>query len=1308
MFQTSTVFLIFLCYMGLLFGIAQLVERRQDLSDYLSQRPWVYALSITVYCTSWTFYGSVGIASSSGLAFLPTYLGPALAIGCWWLLLRKMVRIKERRNITSIADFISARYDRSQAVAMIVTLIALLGTVPYIALQLKAVVSSFGIITGRDAGDLDWEGMGSWVTLMLILFTVAFGARRLDPTERHQGMMAALAVECAVKLVAFLAVGIFVVFGLFDGVGDLFSRLPAEQLDQLTRIGDGSDAAYTRWMTVLFVSAAGILLLPRQFHTAVVENSDERHIRTAIWLVPLYMLLISLFVVPLAAAGRVSGLPLEAADSFVLLLPVMADQSALTALVFLGGLAAASGMIIICAVTLSTMATNHLLVPFINHYPRLFFVRRLLLPARWMVIALILLVSQLFAMELTAGQQLANIGILGFCAALQFVPAVMGGLFWVRGNRIGALWGLGVGFAVWFYTLMVPLLVESALLPASLISDGPLGLGFLRPEALLGLDRFDSVTHACFWSLLLNGAAYLLGSLFTEQRESELELASSYVHALQLAPAGSSGDEGGAHIELEPKAAEARALLEHYFSEKIARSKIRQITEGLGVIEKDHITGGELLRFHRELERVLAGTIGSAAAHRSMKQHLSYSDEENQQVSQVYASILAQLRLTPDELMERISYFEEREKVQRQHALELEAQVREREREIRARRQAERERALALDAQTLVNGLLQLALQPLSLRETLRRALGLVTSAQWLPTEAKGGVFLADEQSCQLTLFVHEGLDPELQQLCAKVAYGHCICGRVASQRQVVFCSDIDERHETRPAGMEPHGHYAVPIESGDKLLGVLVLYLKAGHQQNAQETAFLETVAHTMGALIQRARTAQALAASQSRLRAIMDNSPIAITLKDVDGQYLMANNRFLQIVGAEGVEGQTDALLFGEVAAGQLRDNDRQVIDSACSREFEELIPHADGVHTFLSVKFPLFGEHDEVVAVGTLATDISARIQMEQELQMAYESLEQRVEERTAALSNTLVQMEREIDERISIQQALEHEKSEQQGLIKKLEEAQNQLLQSEKMAAIGQLAAGVAHEINNPVGYINSNLGTLVQYIADINRVIAAYAAGEAALPAESDARREIAAIKQETDFDFISEDIDNLLRECREGVERVRKIVQDLKEFSHSDSGEWQYADLHHCLDSTLNVVWNELKYKAEVVKEYADLPPVNCLASQINQVVMNLLVNAAHAIKERGHIWIRTGQQGDEVWAEIEDDGSGMTREQQKRVFEPFFTTKPVGKGTGLGLSLSYGIIEKHKGRIELSSEPGKGSRFRIWLPIAGPDDDTP
>lgn len=275
---------------------------------------------------------------------------------------------------------------------------------------------------------------------------------------------------------------------------------------------------------------------------------------------------------------------------------------------------------------------------------------------------------------------------------------------------------------------------------------------------------------------------------------------------------------------------------------------------------------------------------------------------------------------------------------------------------------------------------------------------------------------------------------------------------------------------------------------------------------------------------------------------------------------------------------------------------------------------------------------------------------------------------------------------------------------QNLVQKLHQTQSQLIQSEKMASIGQLAAGVAHEINNPVGYVYSNLGSLDKYLKEIFLLLDAYRRARSGGDNGDDPWREVRRIESEVDLAFLREDTAALVRECREGMLRVKKIVQDLKDFSRSGNEEkWQLADLHKGLDSTLNIVWNEIKYRCELRREYAELPLVECLPFQLNQVFMNLLLNAAQAIPEKGVVTVRTGQNGDEVWVEVSDTGKGIRPEDMPRLFEPFFTTKPQGQGTGLGLPVSYGIMERHHGRIEVSSEPGKGATFRVRLPLRQP-----
>jgi two-component system NtrC family sensor kinase len=384
-------------------------------------------------------------------------------------------------------------------------------------------------------------------------------------------------------------------------------------------------------------------------------------------------------------------------------------------------------------------------------------------------------------------------------------------------------------------------------------------------------------------------------------------------------------------------------------------------------------------------------------------------------------------------------------------------------------------------------------------------------------------------------------------------------------------------------------------------------------------------------------------------------------------------------------------------------------------------------DGVLLDVSVSFAEhFGfQHDELVGRSSLPddlnlwADVAQRQQWRQQLarQGSVLGFEARLRHRdgtlmTVLLSGRAVDMDgepcvivviRDITQRKQMEEMLRHEKAEQAILIGKLKEAQEQLLQSEKLAAIGQLAAGVAHEINNPMGFIRSNLATLREYADGLLNVIAAYEELDCLVQTHPTAGDGIARAKQEADLTFLRDDMRNLIVESIDGADRVRRIVQDLRDFSRIDADEWQCVDLHACLETTINVVWNEIKYKADLVRNYGDLPSVECIPSRLNQVFMNLLVNAAQAIAERGRITITTSRCGDEVQLAFADTGKGIAAEVLPRIFEPFFTTKPVGKGTGLGLSVSYGIVKNHGGRIDAASRPGQGTTFTIRLPISRP-----
>jgi len=432
------------------------------------------------------------------------------------------------------------------------------------------------------------------------------------------------------------------------------------------------------------------------------------------------------------------------------------------------------------------------------------------------------------------------------------------------------------------------------------------------------------------------------------------------------------------------------------------------------------------------------------------------------------------------------------------------------------------------------------------------------------------------------------------------------------------------------------------------------------------------------------------ALAHTLSQLRATLESTGDGILVLDWHGQVNSMNRLFGQMWKIpQALLNDPDGALLLSFIVDQvlepelLRQRLNAVLDSS---ENHDLLHHHDG-------RFFEFGSrpqylHEQIIGRVFNFQYVTKRTLAETALRESRDFLEVRVLERTADLH--------------AANEKLEHDKELQSLLIHKLETAQNQLLQSERMASIGQLAAGVAHEINNPVGFVNSNLGSLQNYVHDLFKLIAAYEQAEPALP--EGLNQQINQVKAEIDLIFLRVDAPDLLKESIDGLQRVTRIVQDLKNFSHVDESERQWADIEMGLESTLRVVWNELKYKAEVVKEFAGLPQIECFPFQLNQVFMNLLINASHAIEAHGTITIRTGLSESHAWVEIQDTGKGIKPEHLERIFEPFFTTKPVGKGTGLGLSLAYGIIQKHHGKITVQSELGQGSTFRVTLPLKQPD----
>jgi len=605
--------LVCLLYVALLFLVAYAAERRAAAGRLGWLRsPLVYTLSLSIYCTAWTFYGAVGYAARSGLEFVTIYLGPTLAMVGWWWFLRKLVRVGRSQRVTSIADLISSRYGKSNALGVLVTLMAVIGTTPYIALQLQSVTLSFAVFAGP--GPAGW-GRGEpaatafWVAVGLALFTILFGTRNLDANERHHGVVMAIALEAVVKLAALLAVGVFVVWGLVGGVPEMLARIDSSAVARQP-LDSG------RWVTLIFLSAVAFVSLPRMFQVLVVENSDERHLAIASWAFPLYLLLISLFVVPIAVFG-LAELPAGAnPDLFVLTLPLAFDAEGLAMVAFLGGFSSATSMVIVAAIALSTMVSNHVVMPLWlalrgGGASMSGDVRNIVLRARRVSIGAILALGYLYYVFSGGGAALAAIGLISFAGVAQVFPALLGGLFWRGATRVGAAAGLLTGFAIWGYTMFLPSFGDSGPMSARLLAEGPFGIGWLRPQALFGIEGLDPLVHAMFWSMTLNSFAFVLGSLFSFPAPLERLQGAQFVNV--FGHSGAARGWSGGVAEAEDLLVMAQRILGAQEAQEMFQAESRrQGREGyLPDVTPDFI---------ERLERELTGSVGAATAHAMLAQ----------------------------------------------------------------------------------------------------------------------------------------------------------------------------------------------------------------------------------------------------------------------------------------------------------------------------------------------------------------------------------------------------------------------------------------------------------------------------------------------------------------------------------------------------------------------------------------------------------------------------------------------------------------------------------------------------------------
>jgi PAS domain S-box-containing protein len=1220
------IFLVIVCYFILLFSVAFAVENKSATTVKLSQSSIVYSLSLAVYCTSWTYYGSVGRAANTGLSFLAIYIGPTIMICLWWILLRRMVIIKENHRITSIADFLSARYQKSQTMAGMVTLIAFIGSMPYIGLQFEAVKSTFALLVTTDSGSKIWliDHFGPLIVLIMTFFTIMFGARKLDPTERHRGMITAIALESIIKLVAFFACGIYATYYLLHGhpEGFLSSLLTNPATSTVFRFGNGADG-YITWTTLIVLSMSAILFLPRQFHVAVVENSSTRNILPAMWQFPLYMVLINIFVIPIALAGITSGIPLSQADTYVLNVPVSHGHNWLALFVFIGGFSAATSMIMIAAMTMSTMLVNHLLLPLFNVFRPLAIMRRYLLGWRWICIVIILSVGYWFQLKLGKSYALVNMGLISFAAVIQFAPAAIGAVLWSSGSRAGAIFGLAAGFLVWFYTLLLPAFIKSGWLTTSLLVDGPWGIRFLRPEHLFGLNALPPLSHTLFWSLLFNLSLFILISLYFGQSEEERHIALDFRSVAQRKPIVAKEHSEEDSIDLEQKNEVLLSVLNDYFPYEKSEEILEQNLTRMSLQPKRHISIIDFAEFHRNVEITLAGSIGAAMAHRALNRENVFPRHEKAHLSRAYAEILARLNVSPQELAEKINFYREREQLLTTHSRELEQRIREKEQEIEARAQAE-------------NALKEAEQQYRSIFDNALEGIFQVSvDGKILTANPAMALILGYQSPAALMREVHD------LRTCIRTGPAH---------RDSLF----------RRLG---HGKNVENFEIQVVNAAGKVLWLNLNARPAFDEQGKLKVIEGIAEDITKRKEAEENLSRYHDRLEQTVQRRTAEV----------VENQAFLQEV-LEGIQAavivinrETQAVVDCNAITEKLLGYDKQTLTNDTKVLFTTNILHQENGGEIIDRELIVQRRNGECIPVLRNVLDVVYKGNTAQAI-ILFDITERKALER--------------------------------------------QVNMAQKLQSIGQLAAGIAHEINTPIQYIGSNISFLSESFNQLFETNNLYRVLMDKARSGEDVSKEIEEVSHHIeglDLQFLLEEIPHAVNESLSGINQVSSIIKAMKQFAHPEQDSLSQVDINRTLEQTATISKNEWKYVADLQFDLdSSNPEVAGYPGPLNQVFLNLVINAAHAISEKkrkndpkGQILIRTRSDGTAVIISISDTGCGIPESIIDKIFDPFFTTKAVGKGTGQGLSIAYSIIkEKHRGTINVESKVGKGTTFTIRLPL--------
>jgi sigma-B regulation protein RsbU (phosphoserine phosphatase) len=1318
-------------YLLLLFAIAYYGDWRRAQGRSIIANPYIYTLSLAVYCTSWTFFGSVGRAATQGLPFLTVYLGPTVLAFFWWFVLRKMLRICKENNLTTMSDFLTLRYGKRPWVGILTTLAVLLAIVPYIGLQLKSVANTYNILVQRAVASPVhvpvFHDTAFYVALILAVFCILFGARHLDPTERHEGMVAAVAFESVIKLLAFLAIGFLVTYGLFHGWEDIFSQIRLKEgCLGLLALNTGPDNSYFLMMVQILLGMGAIILLPRQFHMAVVENTDERHILTAMWLLPLYLFVINLFVMPIACGGLLLGLPAAHGDTFVLQIPLQNGHPLLALVAFLGGLSASTAMVAVASVAVSTMLLNSLVMPGAIRLKLEKYFPIFLLNSKRVTILVVILLGYGSYRLIGPFAMLVDMGLIAFCGVMQLAPPILGALYWRDGTRSGAVTGLTLGFLVWAYTLIFPNLINAGWFPQSILEVGPWGLSWLKPTAFLGLRGLDELSHAFFWSMFFNVGAFVGVSLVTSPSPEEEEQARRFVEVFQL-----EERPRDKRFTFLPSLSQFTHFMGRFIGLKKAREASRAFLQGIGVPELEW-GDKEKLELAGFVERTIAGSLGPATSRVIVEGYLAGLGSQTEDVFDLFSKVSSSLT-------------ESEEKLKRRAA------------ELSVLYEAARRLASSLHIPDLLEGVLDLLVERLGIERCAVRLLG---------------------EDGLLHLKYSRGLAPEAREQTVE-ADPQSLLGECLSSSQAISVPDSLAVAD-RVQGLFPEETEAslvlAPLTTETRTMGVLTAASRKKGAFTKEHIGFFQSLAGQIGLAIMTATLEEDLRFDESRLEAVWQLSQMTqATLKEItdfalerglrltestvgylafvneDETLLTMHSWFKDVMGkdvppAKPVSYPLEQTGFWGEAVRQRRpiiindysvhshdirdfpaglamvrrhlhipvlDGDRVVVVAGVGDKEEEY-DEADVRQLTLLMngmwwqikrkraeealtaerKLLIHTCMDGIVAhdkAGTIFTfnDTAARIlgyepeevigKMNiQELYAPGEAREIDAKIHDATLGGvglienyeTVMRHKNGNDIPIWLSAQVFHEDDRELGVIghfrdlrerKRLEE---ELLHSERLAALGNMAAHISHEIKNPLIVIG---GFARQILKDMG-------------PDSQTTREKLQIIVDE--------------------VKRLEDFLMEVGGYAKISEPHLQAGDFNALIEKLGQRLAPSLQEGGVqlVLNLDANLPQIEFDPGHMRQAVLNIAKNGIEAMAGGGTLTISTRRHGEEIVVELADTGPGIPAEALDKIFQPFYSTKE--KGSGLGLAITQKIIEAHQGKIAIDSEPGKGTRVILTLKV--------